>query len=130
MNDNDIIFEELCKSAYKGEELSELAILPTKYTYLQLINLYDSFNKGMYSKDKCIELKNAIRKEYHNNLQDHDREMECHREYLTNRIKNSLLLATLEKTSNKDEMLDVCLKIISNCIHDDNFYQRNIGKVN
>lgn len=130
MNENDLIFENLCKSAYKAEILSDLAALPTKYTYLQLMTLYDNFNKGFYSKEKCIELKNKIRKEYHDNLQEHDRDMECHREYLMNRNKNALLLATLEKTKNKDEMLDICLKIISNCVHDDSLYQRNISKVN
>lgn len=129
MNDNDMIFEELCKSAYKEEELSDLAALPTKYTYLQLLKLYSDYNKGIYSKEQCVEIKNEIRKEYHNNLQDHDREMECHREYLTNRNKNTLLLAILEKTSNKDEMLDVCLKIVANCIHDKNFYERNASKI-
>lgn len=118
-------FEELAKIAYKGEELSDFAPLPTKYMYLRLSILYDCFSKGRYTKEQCINLKNELRKEYKNIMQEHDRDMECYREYLNNRRINTELLIQLEKSNSQDEKLDICLKIISNCVHDKNLYDRN-----
>ena len=71
-------FEELAKLAYKREELSDFAPLPTKYMYLRLSVLYDCFSKGRYSKGQCIELKNELRKEYRNIMQEHDKNMDCY----------------------------------------------------
>lgn len=121
-------FEELAKIAYKGEELSDFAPLPTKYMYLRLSILYDSFARGRYSRQQCVILKNQLRKEYKDILHEHERDMECHREYLSNRRENTELLIKLEKSHNKDEMLDICLKIISNCVHDKSLYDRNSNK--
>lgn len=118
-------FEELAKLAYKGEELSDFAPLPTKYIYLRLSILYDCFAKGRYSKGQCVEIKNELRREYQKIMQEHDRDMECYREYLTNRRVNTELLIKLEKSNNRDEMLDACLKIVGNCLNDKSLYDRN-----
>ena len=122
-------FDELSKCAYKGEELSDLAILPTKYIYMKLLDLYDSFAKGKYTKEDCVLIKNKLRIEYTNLLKEHDRDMECHREYLLNNRKNDVLLAQLEKSNDVNEMLEVCFKIISNCVGDKGIYTRNIRKI-
>lgn len=121
-------FEELARLAYKGEELSDFAPLPTKYMYLRLSILYDFFSKGRYSKGQCIEMKNELRKEYKHIMEEHTRDMECYREYLTNRRVNTELLIKLEKSHNRDEMLDACLKIVANCVHDKSLYDRNKSK--
>lgn len=121
-------FEELAKIAYKKEELSDFAPLPTKYMYLRLSVLYDCFEKGRYSKGQCIEMKNELRKEYKHIMQEHERDMECYREYLTNRRTNTELLIKIEKSKNKEEMLDACLKVIGNCVDDKSFYDRNRSK--
>lgn len=123
MSFND--FEELSKIAYKNEELSDFAPLPTKYMYLRLSILYDSFAKGKYTKEQCVTMKNELRQEYKKIMQEHEKDMECYREYLFNRRTNTELLIKLEKSHNKDEMLDTCLKIISNCVHDKSLYDRN-----
>ncbi len=121
-------FEELARLAYKGEELSDFAPLPTKYMYIRLSILYDCFSRNKYSKEKCIELKNELRREYKHIMQEHDRDMECYREYLANRQQNTELLIKLEKSKSKEEMLDACLKIVANCVHDKSIYDRNKGK--
>ena len=121
-------FEELAKLAYRGEELSDFAPLPTKYMYIRLSVLYDCFARGKYSKGQCIELKNKLRNEYRQIMREHDKNMECYREYLTNRRENSELLIKLEKSHDRDEMLDVCLKIIAHCVNDTSIYNRNISK--
>lgn len=118
-------FEELAKIAYKGEELSDFAPLPTKYMYLRLSILYECFAKGRYSKGQCVEMKNELRKEYKHIMQEHERDMECHREYLANRVTNTELLIKLEKSQDRDEMLDACLKIVGNCLNDKSLYNRN-----
>lgn len=123
MSFND--FEELSKIAYKNEELSDFAPLPTKYMYLRLSILYDSFVKGKYTREQCVTMKNELRQEYKKIMQEHEKDMECYREYLFNRRTNTELLIKLEKSHNKDEMLDTCLKIISNCVHDKSLYDRN-----
>lgn len=123
MSFND--FEELSKIAYKNEELSDFAPLPTKYMYLRLSILYDSFVKGKYTREQCVTMKNELRQEYKKIMQEHEKDMECYREYLFNRRINTELLIKLEKSHNKDEMLDTCLKIISNCVHDKSLYDRN-----
>ena len=121
-------FENLAKLAYKKEELSDFAPLPTKYMYLRLSILYDSFSKGEYSKEQCINLKNKLKVEYSQILKEHDRDMECYREYLANRRDNTIMLTQLEKSKSKDEMLDLSLKIISNCVSDKELYNRNKNK--
>lgn len=127
MDFND--FEFLSKLAYKGEELSDFAPLPTKYMYIRLSILYTYFSQGRYSKEQCIELKNKLKIEYKQIMQEHDRDMECYREYLSNRRENAIMLTQLEKSNNRDEKLDICLKIISNCVHDKNLYERNKTKI-
>lgn len=121
-------FEELSMLAYKKEELSEFASLPTKYMYTRLYLLYDSFERGEYSKEKCITIKNKLKIEYKQIMKEHERDMECYREYLANRKNNALMLTQLEKSNNINEKLDICLKIIANCVHDNSLYERNKAK--
>ena len=93
-------FEELSKLAYKGEELSDFAPLPTKYMYLRLSVLYDCFAKGRYSKEQCIQMKNELRKEFKQVMQEHERDMECYREYLNNRRVNTELIIKIQIPKN------------------------------
>lgn len=122
-------FEELAKIAYKKEELSDFAPLPTKYIYLKLFSLYEQFEKGIYSKDRCIELKNEYRKEYSYLIKKQVQETEAYREYQKNRRQNTELLIKLEKSKDQKNSLNLCLKIIGNCIGDKSFYDRNIQKI-
>lgn len=122
-------FEELAKIAYKKEELSDFAPLSTKYIYLKLFSLYEQFEKGIYSKDKCIELKNEYRKEYSYLIKKQVQETEAYREYQKNRRQNTELLIKLEKSKDQKNSLNLCLKIIGNCIGDKSFYDRNIQKI-
>lgn len=121
-------FEELARLAYKGEELSDFAPLTTKYMYLRLSVLYDSFAKGRYTKEQCVALKNELRTEYMKILKEHDADMECYREYIKNRTENQMLLIKLEKSKDQKEVLETALKIIGNCVNDKSLYQRNISK--
>lgn len=121
-------FEELARIAHKGEELSDFSPLPVKYMYLRLSILYDCYARGKYSKEQCIKIKNKLRVEYRNIMQQHTKEMEMYKDYLDKRRDNTELLIQLEKSKDKDEMLDVCLKIIGNCVSDKRLYERNALK--
>lgn len=122
-------FEQLSVLAYKGEELSDFAPLTTKYMYLRLSILYDCFARGKYTKEQCIQLKSKLKVEYRNILKEHDRDMEAYREYVKNRNENQMLLLNLEKNTEIKDMLEICLKIISNCVDDKSLYQRNMSKL-
>lgn len=121
-------FEELAKTAYKREELSDLTPLPVKYIHQKLFILYDDFSKGKYTKDKCISIKNQYRNEYKNLIKQQEQDTELYREYCKNRRENAELLIKLEKSFDKEEMLDICLKIVGNCLGDKSLYERNIRK--
>lgn len=127
INDND--FDEIAELAYKGKEISDLAILPKKYIYLRLFFLYDFYLKGKCGKEESIKIKNEIKKEYKEIIEEYKRWMECYKEYTDNRIRSALLMAQLEKTTDKDKMIELCLKIIGNCVNDQGLYERNIGKI-
>lgn len=122
-------FEYLAQLAYRKEELSDFAPLTTKYMFLRLSMLYDCYARGVYTKQQCISLKNELRKEYMNIVKEHDRDMECYREYIKNRNENQMLLIKLEKSKDKKEMLETSLKIIGNCVNDQGLYQRNVNKL-
>lgn len=128
-NSNTDEFEELCGIAYSGKELSDYAVLPTKYMYLRLVDLYDCYAKGKLSKEKCVELKNMLKKEYGQLMKQHEEDVVAYREHALNRHKNAQYLIDIEKTTDKDEMLEIALKIIQNCIGDKSFYERNRNKM-
>ena len=127
MDYND--FEELSKLAYTRKNLSEFAPLPVKYMYIKLCNLYNDFANDKYTKERCIEIKNKLKKEYTDIMKEHWNDMECHRDYLEKRRENSMLIIELEKNKNEKEMLDICLKIVANCVGDKSLYDRNIKKI-
>lgn len=122
-------FEELAKIAYKGEELSDLAPLETKYIYLRLYDLYSCYRNGKLSKEKCIEIKNKLRIEYSNIIKEHERNTEFYRTYVKNKHDNAGLIIRLEKTTDKDELLDISLQILQNCLNDKSLYERNKKKI-
>jgi len=122
-------FEQLARLAYSKEELSDFAPLPTKYMYLRLSILYDSYAKGQMSKEQCVKHKNHLRVEYMNILKEHYQDMECYREYIRNRRENEMLIIKLEKSKDQKEMLETSLKIIGNCVNDKSLYNRNVNKL-
>lgn len=118
-------FEELAKLAFKKEELSDFAALPTKYTYLRLSILYDSYARGLYTKEQCAKMKMELKREYEKILEEHDRDMQCYREYLDNRRINTELIIKMNKATTKTEILDAAVQIAQNCLNDKSLY-RNI----
>ena len=122
-------FEKLSELAYKREEISKIANLPQKYAYIQLVDLYDGYKYGNYTKEKSIEIKNKIKKEYESNLASYIENTEKYKVYNKNRIDNTLLLAELEKTTDKNEMIRILLEIVSKCLDDKTVMERNIRKI-
>lgn len=125
-------FENLAVKAYKNIELTEFADLPERYAYLRLQNLYYRYKCGDYSKEKAMKIKEKIKKEYIEDFYKYKNFSDMFKEYNENRIKNEILLYQLEKEIDKEKLLQISIKIISNCINDktliDRFEQKN-GKI-
>lgn len=122
-------FNEIAEKAFRKEGLDEFWNLPVKYAYVQLEELYYRYSINDLSKEKCVKLKNTIRKEYESNLLNYNTTMEQYKVYNNNRIVNAMLLAQLEKTKDKDKIIELSLRIISNCIEDKSFVDRNLKKL-
>lgn len=122
-------FEEIFEKVCKSDKLDKTAKLPEKYAYEKLENLYYDFKQGRYSKEKCSEIKNEIRKEYESGKTEYERIIEVYKEYNKNRIESEILLNSLEKETNKDEALKICLKLIEIYIKDDSFTRRNVNRL-
>lgn len=122
-------FEEIAKLAYKRQGISDFWDLPVKFAYLQLEDLYYRFKVGDISKEQSLNIKNKIRKDYEWNSTEYNEHKKQYKIYNDNRITNTMLLAQLEKTDDKDKMIELSLRIIANCISDNSFVERNIQKI-
>lgn len=122
-------FEQIAELAYKEKELNEFANLPEKYAYLELKDLYYRYKCGDFSKEQSIKIKNKIKKEYESNISTYKENQRIYKEYNDNRIRNTLYLARLEKSNDKNEIIEMLLKIISNCLSDDTIFERNKSKI-
>lgn len=121
-------FEEIAKKAYKEEELDKYSNLPEKYAYLQLKELYYKYKIGELSKEKSIVQKNAIKKEFNDNIFEYNRDLEQYKIYNENRNKNTMLLIEIEKAETKEAIVEPALKIIANCVQDDWLVRRILDK--
>lgn len=117
-------FEEIAKMAYLEKKEEDFWNLPKKYAYFKLKELYFNYKIGKYSKEVSVIEKAKIKKEYLQNEQDYENELNVYKEYNKNRLENTLLLADFEKTKDKEEALKYAIPIIANCISDENFIKR------
>lgn len=122
-------FEEIAKEAYKKNGPNKLWDLPKKYAYYQLEDLYYRYKLGnINEKDSIIE-KRKINKEYEWNKEEYNKSLNVYKEYNKNRAKNTLLLAEIEKSKDKDKIIKLALEIIANCISDNSFVERILFKI-
>lgn len=117
-------FEELALMAYREDKLNEYASLPEKYIYYKLQELYLNYKTGKINKEKSIQEKNRLRKEYIYESNKMKQSLEISKEYNKNKIENSSLLFELEKAKDKEEVLKACLKLIQNVFNDNSIYER------
>jgi len=122
-------FEEVSKKAYLNKGPDENWKLPAKYLYLRLNILYNKFKIGEISKDESIIEKKKIEKEFLEHKLEYDRITGVYREYNENRVKGAELLTELEKSEDKDEMLEKALRVISFFVKDDWLVERNLQKI-
>ena len=122
-------FEEIADRAFRRLGPDKYYNLPKKYAYMQLEDLYYKYKLGNISKENSIIEKRKIQKEYEENIIVYNRSLECYKEYNENRIKNTLLLAEIEKSRDKESIIEPALKIIANYTSDDSFVERVLGKI-
>lgn len=125
-------FESLSVKAYKDIELTEFADVPEKYTYFRLRNLYYRYKCGDYTKEKAMKIKEQIKKEYVQDSNKYESFFDMFKEYNKNRIENESLLYKWEKETDKEKLLQIAAKIISNCVNDDTLidrFEQKFGKI-
>lgn len=125
-------FESLALKAYKEIPLTEYAELPEKYAYFRLKELYYRFKCGDYSKEQSLEIKNKIKKEYLQDSHQYESFRCMFKTYNENRIQNETLLYSWEKETDKDKLLQVAAKIISNVMSDETIirrFEQRFGKI-
>lgn len=121
-------FEDLCMKAYKQEGISKYASLPERHTYLRLQELYERYRCKDFDKEKAMTIKNKIQKQYENDKREYDDSFEICKTYNKRRIDNSDFLFELEKEKDIHKALELCIKIISNCMGDNAMVDRFKGK--
>lgn len=125
-------FESLSVKAYKDIELTEFADVPEKYAYFRLKNLYYRYKCGDYTKEKAMKIKEQIKKEYVQDSNKYESFFDMFKEYNKNRIENESLLYKWEKETDKEKLLQIAAKIISNCVNDDTLidrFEQKFGKI-
>ena len=125
-------FESLSVKAYKDIELTEFADVPEKYAYFRLRNLYYRYKCGDYTKEKAMKIKEQIKKEYVQDSNKYENFSIMFKEYNKNRIENESLLYKWEKETDKEKLLQIAAKIISNCINDNTLidrFEQKFGKI-
>lgn len=121
-------FQEIAEKAYRKNGIDKFWDLPERYAYFKLEQLYDKYKIGNISKEKSIVEKQKIQKDYLWDRQQYENALNVYKEYNKNRIQNEIFLAEIEKSNDKDAIILNALKIISNCINDKDFVDRNMRK--
>lgn len=121
-------FQEIAERAYKRIGPDKFWNLPERYAYLKLEDLYYKYRLGNISKEKSIIEKQKIEKEYNWDKQQYENALNVYKTYNENRIKSEILLAEVEKATDKEMVALNCFKVIANFISDDSFVERNLQK--
>lgn len=119
-------FDKISIKAYNEEELDDYSTLAERYAYMQLKELYERYRYNDFSKEQARQIKNKIKKQYMQDLSEEKMIKKIFEEHNKKTIENETLLYQLMKSSKKDEVIDISLKIISNCLNNDMIKHKNL----
>lgn len=122
-------FEALSVKAYRDNEIDNDYNVIDKYYFLKLKYLYLDYKCGKIIKEKAEIKKKKLRSEYIYDKKYYEKYLEICREYNDNRINIEYNLNKLEKSNDKDEILNISLEIIGKMINDENLAKRNLDKL-
>lgn len=122
-------FEKIAEFAFKKQGIQNGWDLPVCYTYLKLEKLYYDYKIGEINKENSIIEKSKIKKDYEYFKRDYEDTLNVYKEYNENRKKTNMLLTDIEKSNNKEEILEKTLEIIANFISDKDFKNRIMRKL-
>lgn len=123
-------FETIAEKAYRQEGFDKYWNLPERYAYIRLEQLYYNYKNKNIDKEKSKIEKQKIKREYDFDIQQYKDNMEIHKEYHDNRLKNNDYLINIEKATTKEEMMINALNIIQNIVSDKTFVNRVMEKFN
>lgn len=119
-------FDKISIKAYNEEELDDYSTLAERYAYMQLKELYERYRYNDFSKEQAKQIKNKIKKQYMQDLSEEKMIKKIFEEHNKKTIENETLLYQLMKSNKKDEVIDISLKIISNCLNNDMIKNKNL----
>lgn len=119
-------FDKISIKAYNEEELDDYSTLAERYAYMQLKELYERYRYNDFSKEQAKQIKNKIKKQYMQDLSEEKMIKKIFEEHNKKTIENETLLYQLMKSNKKDEVIDISLKIISNCLNNDMIKHKNL----
>ncbi len=122
-------FEYIAKLAYNEKQLEEYVTLPEKYAYIKLKDLYFSYRCGDITLEEAIKQKNEIRKEFVDEVGKYNESIKICKEYHNNKLHNNMLIDGIEKSKDKEEILEKALQAIGVFISDNSFADRNMQKL-
>ena len=122
-------FENIANLAYNEKKLQEYTTLPEKYAYIKLKDLYFSYRCGDVTLDEAIKQKNEIRKEFVDEVGKYNESVEICKQYHNNKLHNNMLVDEIEKSKDKEKILEKALQAIGIFISDSSFAERNIQKL-
>lgn len=123
-----IEFEKIALLACKNKENDENFNIVERYAFIKLKELYEKYKSGEYNKEKSIIEKNKIRKQFNDDSYYYTRCVEIYKEYNNRKNELEYILYKVEKSKNKEEILELLLDIIGKYISDEDFKQRNLSK--
>lgn len=122
-------FDEISEKAYKRQDLGEYKNIAEKLAYMEMLNLYKDYNNELITKEEASKQKNQIKKDYLCNLKKVNDYYEVFKHQNDIKIKYDSYLIEIEKSQDLEEMLLNSLKFIEIIIQDNNFFERNFGKI-
>lgn len=121
-------FETIAEKAYRQDGFDKYWSLPERYAYIRLEQLYYNYKTKNIDKEKSKIEKQKIKREYDFDIQQYKVNLEIHKKYHENRLKNNEYLINIEKAKTKDEMMINALNIIQNIVSDKSFVNRVMKK--
>lgn len=121
--------DEISEKAYRQEGLEEINDILEEYMYMKLLKMYIDYREKRISKEKCIKIKNELRKDYKGAILERQRAFEICKEYNDNRRIATENLHLLNKTQDKDEALEYSLILLETFLQDDTLRERILKNI-
>lgn len=127
---NNLIFEDISLLAFKNIEDERIKEPFEKLAFLRLKELYEEYNKGIYSLEECKKIKEKIKQEYENYLKEFYISNIISKKYNKNMIYTEDMKFNINDTCDKDDILAFALIVIGAWTDDMDFVDKTFNRIN